>query len=198
MHRYQIKIEYDGTSFVGWQFQKNGLSVQEIIQQAIFKFSKEKITVTGSGRTDAGVHAVGQIAHFDLKKKIETKSFLLGVNHYLRDHLVAILKIKKTNKTFHSRFDAKKRIYQYVIVNRRSPLTLQKNKAWHVKRKLNIKSMKKGGKILEGTHDFSTFRASSCNAKSPIKTLDKFSLKKKKDKLIFNRTSTLRDSWKKT
>ena len=173
MPRYQIKVEYDGTNFVGWQYQKNGLSIQEILQNAIFQFSREKVTVTGAGRTDAGVHATCQIAHFDLKKKIKKKNFILGVNQYIGNNSVTILNIKKTNNKFHSRFDAKKRTYQYVIINRQSPLALQKNKAWHIRKKLDLKAMKKGAKLLLGTHDFSTFRASSCGAKSPIKTLKK-------------------------
>ena len=184
MQRYKIKVEYDGTNFVGWQYQKNGLSIQEILQKAIFQFSREKVTVTGAGRTDAGVHATCQIAHFDLKKKIKKKNFILGVNQYIGNNPVTVLNIKKTNNKFHSRFDAKKRTYQYVIINRQSPLALQKNKAWHIRKKLDLKAMKKGAKLLLGTHDFSTFRASSCAAKSPIKTLDKISIKKNKERII--------------
>ena len=189
MQRYQIKAEYDGTNFVGWQYQKNGLSIQEILQNAIFQFSKEKVTVTGAGRTDAGVHAIAQMAHFDLKKKIKKKSFILGVNQYIGNNPVTILNIKKTNNKFHSRFDAKKRTYQYVIINRQSSLALQKNKAWHIRKKLDLKAMKKGAKLLLGTHDFSTFRASSCGAKSPIKTLKKVSIKKNKERIILKFTS---------
>ena len=189
MQRYQIKVEYDGTDFVGWQYQKNGLSIQEILQKAIFQFSREKVTVTGAGRTDAGVHAIGQIAHFDLKKKIKKRNFLLGVNQYIGKNPVIILSIKKTHNKFHSRFDAKKRTYQYVIINRQSPLALQKNKAWHIHKKLDLKAMKKGAKLLLGTHDFSTFRASSCGAKSPIKTLNKVSIKKDKERIILKFTS---------
>jgi len=191
MQRYQIKVEYDGTNFVGWQYQKNGLSIQEILQNAIFQFSKEKVTVTGAGRTDAGVHAIAQMAHFDLKKKIKKKSFILGVNQYIGNNPVTILNIKKTNNKFHSRFDAKKRTYQYTIINRLSPLALQKNKAWHIRKKLDVKAMKKGAKLLLGTHDFSTFRASSCVAKSPIKTMEKISIKRNKDKITLRFISML-------
>ena len=189
MQRYKIIVEYDGTPFVGWQFQKNGLSIQEILQKAILQLSREKVTVTGAGRTDAGVHALAQVAHFDLKKKIKKSQFLLGANHYMRKNPVTILDIKKTKKKFHSRFDAKKRTYEYIIINRQSSLTLQKNKAWHIRKKLNLKAMKKGAKLLIGTHDFSTFRSSSCGAKSPIKTLKKASIKKNKNKLILTFTS---------
>jgi tRNA pseudouridine38-40 synthase len=189
MQRYKIKIEYDGTPFVGWQFQKNGLSIQEVLQKAIFNFSKEKVLVTGAGRTDSGVHAYAQVAHFDLEKKIEKKNFLPGINSHISNKSIAILKINKTSKKFHARFDAKKRTYQYVIINRQSPLAIQKNKAWHIRKKLNFKAMKKGAKFLLGTHDFSTFRSSSCGAKSPIKTMEKVSVKKIKDKIILKFTS---------
>jgi len=189
MPRYQIKVEYDGTNFVGWQYQKNGLSIQEILQKAIFQFSREKVTVTGAGRTDSGVHAIGQVAHLDLKKKIKKRNFLLGVNQYIGNNPVTILNIKKTHNKFHSRFDAKKRTYQYVIINRQSPLALQKNKAWHIRKKLDLNAMKKGAKILLGTHDFSTFRASSCGAKSPVRTLKKISIKKNNERIIIKFTS---------
>ena len=189
MRRYKVKIEYDGTPFVGWQFQKNGLSIQEVLQKAIFNLSKEKVVVTGAGRTDSGVHALEQTAHFDLEKKIEKKKFLPGLNQYIGNKPITILKIQKTSKKFHSRFDAKKRTYEYVIINRQSPLALQKNKAWHIRKKLDIKLMKKGAKLLLGSHDFSTFRSSSCGAKSPIKTMEKISIKKNKDKIIIKFTS---------
>jgi len=189
MQRYKIKIEYEGTPFVGWQFQKNGQSVQEVLQKAIFNFSKEKVVVIGAGRTDSGVHALAQVAHFDLKKKIKRKSLLPAINQNIGNKPVTVLKINKANKKFHARFDAKKRTYQYTIVNRQSPLTLQKNKAWHIRKKLDVKAMKKGARLLLGTHDFSTFRASSCGAKSPIKTMEKISIKKNKDKITLKFTS---------
>ena len=189
MQRYKIKIEYEGTPFVGWQFQKNGQSVQEVLQKAIFNFSKEKVVVIGAGRTDSGVHALAQVAHFDLKKKIKRKSLLPAINQNIGNKPVTVLKINKANKKFHARFDAKKRTYQYTIINRQSPLTLQKNKAWHIRKKLDIKAMKKGAKMLLGTHDFSTFRSSSCGAKTPIKTMEKISIKKNKDKITLKFTS---------
>ena len=183
MQRYKIIIEYDGTPFVGWQFQKNGQSVQEVLQKAIFDFSKEKVVVTGAGRTDSGVHALAQTAHFDLKKKMRKKNILLAINQNIENKSVTVLKINKVNKKFHARHDAKKRTYLYLIINRQSPLALQKNKAWHIRKKLDIKAMKKGVKLLLGTHDFSTFRASSCGAKSPIKTMEKILIKKNKDRI---------------
>jgi len=189
MQRYKIIIEYDGTPFVGWQFQKNGKSIQEVLQKAIFNFSNEKVVVTGAGRTDSGVHALAQVAHFDLQKKIKKKNFLPGINQHIGNKPVTVLKINKKNKKFHARFDAKKRTYQYIIINRQSTLALQKNKAWHIRKRLDIKSMKKGAKLLLGTHDFSTFRASSCGARSPIKTMEKISIKENKDKITLKFTS---------
>jgi len=189
MQRYKLLIEYDGTSFVGWQFQKNGLSIQEVLQMAIFNLSNEKVIETGAGRTDAGVHALAQVAHFDLKKKIEKNKFLPGLNQHIGNKPITILKINKVSKKFHSRFDAKIRTYQYVIINRQSPLALQKNKAWHIRKKLDIEAIKKGAKLLLGTHDFSTFRSSSCGAKSPTKTIKNIFIKKNKDKITIKFTS---------
>ena len=189
MQRYKIKIEYEGTPFVGWQFQKNGQSIQEVLQKAIFNFSNEKVIVTGAGRTDSGVHALAQTAHFDLKKKVKKKNLLSGLNQNIGNKPVTILKVNKTNKNFHARYDAKRRTYRYLIINRQSPLTLQKNKAWHIRKRLDLLSMKKGAKFLLGTHDFSTFRASSCGAKSPIKTMEKILIKKNKDKITLQFTS---------
>ena len=189
MQRYKIKIEYEGTPFVGWQFQKNGQSIQEVLQKAIFNFSNEKVIVTGAGRTDSGVHALAQTAHFDLKKKMQKKNILSAINQNIGKKPVTILKVNKANKNFHARYDAKRRTYRYLIINRQSPLALQKNKAWHIRKRLNLLSMKKGAKLLLGTHDFSTFRASSCGAKSPIKTMEKISIKKNKDKITLQFTS---------
>ncbi len=189
MQRYKIKIEYEGTQFVGWQFQKNGQSIQEVLQNAIFRFSNEKVIVAGAGRTDSGVHALGQVAHFDLKKKINGKKILPAINQNIGNKPITVLKVSKANKKFHARHDAKRRIYQYLIVNRQSPLALQKNKAWHIRKKLDLLSMKKGAKLLLGTHDFSTFRSSSCGAKSPIKTMEKILIKKSKDKITLQFTS---------
>ena len=189
MQRYKIQIEYEGTAFVGWQFQKNGQSIQEVLQKAIFNFSNEKVIVTGAGRTDSGVHALQQVAHFDLKKKILKKNLLPAINQNIVNKSVTVLKINKVNKKFHARHDAKKRTYLYLIINRQSPLTLQKNKAWHIRKNLDIKAMKKGAKLLLGTHNFSTYRATSCGAKSPIKTMEKILIKKNKDKITLQFTS---------
>ena len=159
------------------------------MQKAIFNFSKEKVIVTGAGRKDSGLHALAQVAHFDLKKKIKRKNILPAINQNIGNKPVTVLKINKVNKKFHARFDAKKRTYQYTIVNRQSPLTLQRNKAWHIRKRLDIKAMKEGARLLFGTHDFSTFRASSCGAKSPIKTMEKILIKKNRDKIALQFTS---------
>ena len=190
MFTYQIKVEYLGTNFVGWQIQKNGLSVQEVLEKALSKFLNNKISVMGSGRTDAGVHASEQSAHFRTKKNITNENiFLSSINFFLRKYPVAILSIKKRSKKFHARHSASKRIYKYLIINRQSSLVLEKNKAWHIKKKLNVKLMKKGARKLTGTHNFSTFRSSSCESKSPVKTLKKASVKREKNKIIFTFSS---------
>ena len=184
MNTYQIIIEYAGTNFVGWQIQKNGLSVQEVVQNSLKKILKENIILFGSGRTDTGVHAIEQSANFKSNYKIKDKiKFLKSLNFFLSKHKVSILDIQKKINSFHSRHSAKKRIYKYVIINRYAPLVLQKNKAWNIKKKLDVKLMKKGANILKGTKNFSTFRASSCSAKSPIRTLNSVKIKKIKDKI---------------
>ena len=180
IHNYLIKIEYDGTNFVGWQYQKNGKSVQDTIEKALFKIFKHKIKISGAGRTDKGVHAIGQYANFKIEKKIECKKkFLNSINYFLKKNLVSITKIEKKDFHFHARFNAKERIYEYKIINRIGSLALTNNKAWHIKKKLNIELLKKGAKLLEGKHDFSTFRASTCSANSPIKKINALKVKKK-------------------
>tara|TARA_A100001011_G_scaffold348322_1_gene386065 strand:- start:1005 stop:1745 length:741 start_codon:yes stop_codon:yes gene_type:complete len=185
MFTYQILIEYLGTTFVGWQIQKNGLSVQEVLENVLSKFLKSKIRVIGSGRTDAGVHASEQSAHFKTKYKIVDKNiFISSVNFFLKKYPISILDLKKRKKDFHARHSANERTYKYFIVNRHPSLVLEKNKAWHIKKKLDIDLMRKGANILKGKHNFSTFRASSCQAKSPIRTIKNATIKKNKNKII--------------
>ena len=185
MFVYQIIIEYAGTKFVGWQKQKNGQSVQQEIEKVLKKILKEKITIYGSGRTDSGVHANGQSAHFKLKSKIDNKYYFLNsVNFFLKKKKISILKINIKKKNFHARYSANERVYKYVIVNRLAPLSLDLNKAWHIKSNLNLKSIKKAASLLRGKKDFSTFRSSSCNAKSPIRTLDEAKVIKIRNKII--------------
>jgi tRNA pseudouridine38-40 synthase len=190
MFNYLFKIEYDGTSFVGWQSQKNGISVQVRVEKALEKIFKSKIKITGAGRTDKGVHANGQHANFIVKNKIDdVRKFLNSINFFLKNDLISIIGIKKKKLNFHSRFDAKERIYEYCITNRLGSLSIDKNKAWHIKKKLDVKMLQKGAKILEGIHDFSTFRASSCSAKSPIKKLNYVKIRKSGDKIFIRFSS---------
>ena len=181
---YQIILEYDGTHFNGWQYQKNGLSVQNEVEKSLKKIFKKKIKVIGAGRTDAGVHATGQSANFEYDGKIIKDKFINSFNYFLRNQNISLITIKKKNCKFHSRRDAKKRMYKYFISNRIGSLVLDKNRSWHIKNKLNVKLMKKAAKVLEGTHDFSAFRASSCGAKSPIRTIEKSSVIKRGEKII--------------
>tara|TARA_Y100000591_G_C21764715_1_gene662125 strand:- start:243 stop:983 length:741 start_codon:yes stop_codon:yes gene_type:complete len=182
MFKYQILIEYVGTNFRGWQVQKKGKTIQGLVQQKISKILKEKILLIGSGRTDTGVHAIEQSAHFECKTKIENfNKFLKSTNYFLNKDLVTVLKIKKRNKNFHSRFSAKMRIYRYIIINRVGGPVLYEKRGWHIMNKLDLEMMKKAAKKLVGTKDFSTFRASSCRAKSPIKTIKSAKIKFKKD-----------------
>jgi len=184
MHRYQILIEYVGTNFIGWQIQSKGQSIQKFSQIKISKLLKEKINLVGSGRTDSGVHAIEQSAHFDCKKKIENlDKFLKSINYFLNTKLISIISIKKKSLNFHARFSAKQRIYTYIIFNRISRPSIEKNRGWHIKKKLDLKLMKKGTKKLLGTNDFSTFRSSNCNAKSPIRTIKSIKIKKVKNKI---------------
>jgi len=178
MFRYQILIEYIGTNFVGWQIQSKGKSIQKEIQIKLSKLLKEKVVLIGSGRTDAGVHAIEQSAHFDCKKEIQNSDKLLkSINHFINNKGISILEIKKRSLKFHARHSAKQRVYKYIIFNRLSKPSLEKERGWHIIKKLDIELMKKGAKKLLGTKDFSTFRASSCNAKSPIKTMESVLIK---------------------
>ncbi len=184
MFNYLIKIEYEGTNFVGWQIQKNGRSVQDSVEKALKKVLKTQIKVTGSGRTDKGVHALSQYANFKSKIKInEKKVFLNSINFFLKKKFISILDIQKKNNEFNARFSAILRTYEYLIINRQGDLSINRDRAWHVKKRINLKLMKKGAKILEGTHDFSTFRASSCSAKSPVKKMQSIKISKINDKI---------------
>jgi len=184
MFRYQILIEYVGTNFRGWQVQKKGKTIQGIIQEKISSLLKEKIILLGSGRTDTGVHAIEQSAHFECKNEIKQfDKFLKSMNHFLNKDYVSILKIRKRNKNFHARFSAKIRIYKYIIINQLSGPVLDKNRGWHIMKKLDLVAMKKGAKKLIGTKDFSTFRSSSCRAKSPIKTIRLVKIKSYRNKI---------------
>ena len=184
MYRYQILIEYVGSNFRGWQVQKKGKTIQGLLQEKISKLLKQKIVVSGSGRTDTGVHAIEQSAHFDCGNKIQNlNKFIKSTNHFLNKEGVTILKIKKKDNNFHARFSAKMRVYRYLIINQLSRPVLEDNRCWHITKELNLNLMEKGAKKLIGTKDFSTFRASSCRAKSPIKTMKLVKIKSSKNKI---------------
>ena len=186
MFTYQILIEYDGTKFVGWQRQKNGNSIQESIEKVLKKLLKQKVILYGSGRTDSGVHANEQSAHFKSIHNIkDNNKFLNSINFFLNKKKISILNIKKRNKAFHARHGAKTRIYNYIIINRKSPLSLDFNRAWHVRNILDLNLIKKAAKLLIGTKDFSMFRSSSCGANSPVRTMKSVKIKKDNEKIIF-------------
>ena len=178
MPRYQIFVEYVGSNYEGWQIQNKGQTIQGVIQAKISKFLKERINIVGSGRTDSGVHAISQSAHFDTKVFVKDKGkFLKSINFFLKNTKIAILDIKKRNQNFHARFSARERIYKYIIFNQISPSVLNHERGWHIMKKLDLKEMQKGARKLLGTKDFSTFRASTCKAKSPIRTMKSVKIK---------------------
>jgi len=182
MNRYQILIEYVGTNYNGWQVQRKGKTIQGRIQNTVSKIFKEKINIIGSGRTDSGVHALEQSAHFDTNTKIkDSYKFLKSVNHFLSRYGISILDLKKRKLTFHARYSAKARIYKYVILNRKSGSVLKNKRCWHIIKKLDLEMMKKGAKKLIGTKDFSTFRSSSCSAKTPVRTIKSIKFLTKQD-----------------
>ncbi len=184
--RYKIVIEYDGTPFVGWQRQDNGLSVQECIENAIESMFQESPVLFGAGRTDRCVHATGQVAHFDIEnKKLDTYSIKTGLNHHLKIYPISILDVTEVDTEFHSRFSAKERRYLYRIVNRNSPLSIEKGRAWLVTKNLNLEKMQACAPIIEGKHDFTTFRSVNCQSKSPIKTLNSCKITRQDDNIYF-------------
>jgi len=178
MPRYKLVIEYDGAPFVGWQVQDNGLSVQAVLTAAIAAFSGETVAVHGAGRTDAGVHATGQVAHVDLAKAWDTDTVRDAVNAHLRPHPVAVLSAEAVAPDFDARFSATKRHYLYRIVNRRADLALDRLRAWRIGRPLDSAAMHAAAQRLVGRHDFTTFRAAECQAKSPVKTLDRLDVER--------------------
>jgi len=184
IQRYKLIIEYDGRPFAGWQRQINAPTVQEAVETAVEKLSGETVRVQGSGRTDSGVHASGQVAHFDMEKKMDALRLREALNHHLRAVPVSILEVELVSEEFHARFSAKKRYYTYRIVNRRAPLTFREGLAWHVMLQLDVDAMNEGAKRLVGHHDFTTFRHTQCQAKSPIKTLDELSVERDGEEVL--------------
>ena len=183
MPRYKLTIEYDGSPFVGWQAQTNGLSVQQVLQDGIKGFCGQDVKVNGAGRTDAGVHALGQVAHIDLETEVACDTLRDAVNAHLRPHPVAIVEAEQVPDAFEARFSAVKRHYMYRIVNRRAPLTLDRGQAWLVHKPLDADAMHAAAQALVGRHDFTTFRSVQCQAKSPVKTVDEISVARYADEI---------------
>lgn len=184
MTRYKLTIEYDGRPFVGWQRQTNGPSVQQAIEEAVFAFCGEEVRVQCAGRTDAGVHALGQVAHVDLAGDPTSDTLRDAVNFHLKPRPVAVLRAEAVSADFNARLSAIRRSYRYRIVNRRAPLTLDAGKAWQVMRPLDAPAMHAAAQALVGHHDFTSFRASECQAKSPIKTLDRLDVSRDGDDIL--------------
>jgi tRNA pseudouridine38-40 synthase len=182
--RYKLIIEYNGTDFVGWQRQENGLSIQQVLEEAAAGYCQKKITVNGAGRTDSGVHALGQVAHVDLPRTDNCEKVRDAFNAYLRPYRVVVVAVEKVHPSFHARFDAIERSYFYVINNRRPPPALGVNCSWWVSKPLNEHHMNSAAQLLIGKHDFSSFRASGCQSASPIKTLLQLDVERKGSKLI--------------
>jgi len=183
MTRFRLTLEYDGSPFVGWQRQDNGPSVQGALEEAIEKLSGERVTVTGAGRTDAGVHALGQVAHFDLEKAFEPGKIRDALNHFLRPNRIVVLDAAAADGEFHARFSATARHYLFRILNRRSPPALETGKVWHISPKLDAEAMHAAAQVLVGQHDFTTFRAAECQAQSPVKTLDRLDVSRRADEI---------------
>ena len=176
MPRYKLTIEYDGTGFVGWQRQANGLSIQAALETAIERFCGERLTVFGAGRTDAGVHALAQVAHVDLAREPDPATIRSALNYHLRPHAISLVGVEPAPLRFDARRSAIGRVYRYRILNRRAPPALERGRVWHVAPPLELRAMQDGARHLVGHHDFSTFRDSLCQARSPVKTLDVLAL----------------------
>ncbi len=170
--RFKLTIEYDGGPYQGWQRLANGPSVQGALEDAVEALTGVRSEVSGSGRTDAGVHASGQVAHVDIEKPFAPQRLADALNAHLRPHPITVLAAEEAAPNFHARFDAVRRVYIYEILNRRPPLALRRGKVWRVARKLDVKAMNEAAQRLRGHHDFTTFRDAHCQAKSPMKTLD--------------------------
>lgn len=186
MTRYRVNLEYDGTNLIGWQENRQGPSVQSIVKDAIEKFCGARPDVVGAGRTDAGVHAISMVAHFDLPDSSHSaETVMRALNFYLVNQQVSVLNCEICDNEFHARFDCTARHYKYVVLNRGASPVLQQNKVYWVPRKLDIDAMKKAAQKLIGNHDFTSFRASECQAKSPVKTLDKIEITQNGDEVVF-------------
>lgn len=186
LHRYRLTVEYDGTPFVGWQRQADRLSVQEALETAIFGFSHEQVSTQAAGRTDSGVHALGQVVHFDLSRSWDPFRIQEALNYHLKPHPVAVVACEEVGSDFEARFSATRRHYEYRISNRRARPALEMNRVWHVPVPLDADAMHEGAQFLVGKHDFTTFRAAECQANSPIRTLDVIVVRRRRDLILVN------------
>ena len=181
--RFKITVEYDGGPFVGWQRQPNGPSVQQALEEAITGFSGENPFVQGAGRTDSGVHALAQVAHFDLEREITADALQGALNHHLKGWPIAVCKAEAVDQDFHARFSATGRAYLYRILNRRAPAALDEGRVWWVPIALDADAMQEAAQHLVGHHDFSSFRAAECQANSPEKTLDRLEVSRQGEEI---------------
>lgn len=170
--RYKLTIEYEGTNYHGWQLQETAPSIQMELERAAEKFCQTQCRFHAAGRTDAGVHAMGMVAHVDIPRDLEAFKVMDALNYYLKGVPISILKCQRVDEDFHARFSAKKRYYRYHIINRRAKLSLMRSKAWQIKEELDVNAMNDAAQILVGKHDFTTFRSVHCQSKSPLKTLE--------------------------
>ena len=186
MPRFKITLEYDGGGFVGWQRQANGFSVQQALEEAIAAFSGETVPVLAAGRTDSGVHALGQVAHFDLAHPWAPHKVRGALNFHVKPAPVAVLAAEAVDNGFHARFSATARVYRYLISNRRAPLTLERDRAWRVAVPLDAEAMAAAARHLVGKHDFTSFRATRCQALSPVRTLDELTVRRQGDEIVID------------
>jgi tRNA pseudouridine38-40 synthase len=184
MTRFALTIEFDGGDYVGWQRQDNGPSVQAAIEEAIRKVTGETVQVHGAGRTDAGVHALGMRAHVDVEKPLDPYRLMSGINACLRPHPIAIIDNESVGEDWHARYSCIARAYEYRIVNRRAPLTIERGQAWRIPTPLDADAMHNAAQVLIGLHDFTTFRSVNCQAESPVKTLDRLDVRREGDHVI--------------
>ncbi len=185
--RFKIELEYCGTPYCGFQEQSDiaQKSIEGVLRKALFGLTQKEVEIAVCGRTDAGVHALGQVVHFDLEKNLSSYQVMMGLNHYLRPEEVKVLSAIEVGDDFHARFSTKMRHYSYHVVNRSAPLVLLKDRAWQVAQKLDISQMQKAAKHFLGEHDFSSFRDSQCQAKSPIRTIEKFVIRPNCEEILF-------------
>ncbi len=186
MTRYRLTLEYDGTAFVGWQRQVTGLSVQACLESAVEAFTGKTVPVTAAGRTDAGVHAKAQVAHTEIAREVSPDVVCLALNHHLKPQPISILEASPVDEDFHARFSATARHYRYRILNRRSPAALERRRVWWVPSPLDLEAMQAGAACLTGHHDFTSFRAAGCQAKSPLRTLSRLALGAEGEELVFD------------